>query len=124
MTAVLDRVGRMDPARSGHCFEMTDHRPHGIPPSQLADDDLRREVAHLHETRHDTLLSGSESALQTHTERMLALEQEFMRRFPAEAAPDPLRTRAGSRAAEGRGAEGRGTEGRGTAGHAEPHHPR
>ncbi len=28
---------------------------------------------------------------------MLALEEEFVRRFPEDAAPDPLRTRAGSR---------------------------
>lgn len=69
----------------------------GIAPAQLDDDDLRRELAHLHETRHDTLLGGSESALTTHTERMLALEHEFILRFPAEGAPDPRRTRAGSR---------------------------
>jgi hypothetical protein len=75
---------------------MTD-RSHGIPPTELADDDLRREVAHLHHTRHDTLLGGSEDALEAHTKRMLALEQEFLRRF----APDPMRTRAGSRAAAG-----------------------
>ena len=79
---------------------MTD-RSHGIPPTELADDDLRREVANLHHTRHDTLLGGSEDALEAHTKRMLELEQEFLRRFPAEAAPDPMRTRAGSRAAAG-----------------------
>jgi hypothetical protein len=32
---------------------------------------------------------------------MLALEQEFIRRFPEEAAPEPLRTRAGSRREQG-----------------------
>jgi hypothetical protein len=79
---------------------MTD-RPHGVPPDQLTDEDLRRELAHLHATRHDTVLAGSESALDTHTRRMLALEQEFIRRFPEEAAPDPLRTRAGSRHEQG-----------------------
>jgi uncharacterized protein DUF6158 len=76
-------------------------REHGVAPADLDDDDLRREVAHLHETRHDTLLGGSEDALQAHTHRMLALEEEFLRRFPAEGAPDPLRTRAGSREAAG-----------------------
>ena len=40
---------------------------------------------------------GTEDALEHHTERMLALETEFLRRFPQESAPDPLRTRAGSR---------------------------
>ncbi len=74
-------------------------RPEGIPASDLDDDDLRRELRHLHDTRHDTLTGGSESALETHTERMLALEQEFLRRFPAEGAPDPARTREGSRRA-------------------------
>lgn len=74
---------------------------HGIDPAALSDDDLRREVEHLHETRHDTLLGGSEDALQAHTTRMLALEAEFLRRFPADSAPDPMRTRAGSRRAAG-----------------------
>ena len=72
-------------------------QPRGIDPSALADDDLRRELKHLHETRHDTVLGGSEDALENHTRRMLDLEAEFLRRFPQEGAPDPLRTRAGSR---------------------------
>lgn len=79
---------------------MSDHS-HGVPPEKLADHDLRREMQHLHETRHSTVLDGTEDALAAHTERMLALEQEFLRRFPAEAAPDPARTRAGSRRAAG-----------------------
>jgi hypothetical protein len=79
---------------------MTD-RAHGVPPDQLTDEDLRRELAHLHATRQDTVLAGSESALDTHTRLMLALEQEFIRRFPEDAAPDPLRTRAGSRHEQG-----------------------
>jgi hypothetical protein len=70
---------------------------HGIAPEQLADNDLRREVVRLHETRHETMLHGSEDAFETHTRRMLELESEFIRRFPAESAPDPQRTRAGSR---------------------------
>lgn len=77
------------------------HHPDGVPPQQLTDDDLAREVAYLHETRHETFLNGSEDALAAHTTRMLALEEEFLRRFPAAAAPDPLRTRAGSREAAG-----------------------
>ena len=75
---------------------MAEH-PKGIDPADLTDDDLRREVTHLHETRHETMLNGSEDALDHHTRRMLELEAEFLRRFPAEGAPDPLRTRAGSR---------------------------
>lgn len=82
--------------RIGEPAPVSDHDL-GVPPGRLTDDDLRRELAHLHETRHDTVLAGSESALETHTRRMLALEAEFVRRLPAEAAPDPLRTRAGRR---------------------------
>jgi hypothetical protein len=85
---------------------MTD-RSHGIDPAELADDTLRRELTHLHETRHDTVLGGSESALRAHTERMLALEREFLTRFPAEGAPDPRRTRAGSRENAGQPVPGR-----------------
>ena len=77
------------------------NRTHGIPAGELTDQDLRRELEHLHETRHGTLLNGSESALEAHTVRMLALESEFLQRFPADGAPDPARTRAGSRAAAG-----------------------
>jgi hypothetical protein len=79
---------------------MSDH-PNGIPGHDLTDDDLRRELHHLHETRHETLLGGSEDALETHTRRMLELEREFLQRFPQESAPDPARTRAGSRARSG-----------------------
>ena len=75
----------------------------GQPPSDLTDDDLERELRHLHETRHETFLNGSADALQAHTERMLALEQEFATRFRDRTRPDPMRTRAGSRAADGRG---------------------
>jgi hypothetical protein len=85
---------------------MTNPTP-GIDPRALEDDDLRREVQHLHDTRHDTLIGGSESALEHHTERMLALEQEFLRRFPEEGAPDSRRTRAGSRDEAGQPVPGR-----------------
>jgi hypothetical protein len=76
-------------------------QPRGIDPAALADDDLRRELKHLHDTRHDTVLNGSEDALEHHTRRMLDLEAEFLRRFPQESAPDPRRTRAGSRSEAG-----------------------
>lgn len=77
------------------------HHPEGIDPGRLSDDDLAREVSHLHQTRHDTFLEGSEDALEAHTSRMLTLEAEYLRRFPDRAAPHPLRTRAGSRSAAG-----------------------
>lgn len=79
---------------------MTD-TTHGVLPADLDDEAVVRELAHLHTTRHDTFLGGSEDALEAHTARMLGLEAEFLRRFPDRVVPDPLRTRAGSRAAAG-----------------------
>ena len=66
----------------------------GVPASDLNDDDLERELAHLHETRHETFLHGTEDALDNHTERMFALEKEYLRRFPDRVVPDPQRVRA------------------------------
>ncbi len=77
------------------------HHPHGIDPPDLSDDDLNRELAQLHQTRAQTFAGGSPSALESHTERMLMLEAEHMRRFPRKEHVDPSRTRAGSRAAAG-----------------------
>jgi hypothetical protein len=68
----------------------------GIPASDLADDDLDRDLAHLHETRRETFLHGGEESLNVHTSRMLELETEFRRRFPERVAPDPARLRATS----------------------------
>lgn len=73
----------------------------GVDPAELADEDLEREVTHLHDTRHDTFMNGSEDALEHHTTRMLALEQEYLRRFPEKSAPDASRVRASRRAAAG-----------------------
>ena len=95
----------------GHSRRMTDASPtdrsRGIPPKNLSDDDLVREVTHLHETRHDAMRGASESAFEAHTERMLALEREYLRRFPEDSAPDPLRTRAGARENAGQPVPGR-----------------
>ena len=76
----------------------------GVPATELDDSALERELEHLHETRHETFLNGSSDALEAHTERMLELEQEYARRFPERTDPDQLRTREGSREADGRGA--------------------
>jgi len=75
----------------------------GMPASELEDSTLERELEHLHETRHETFMNGSADALEVHTERMLELEQEYARRFPQRTSPDQLRTREGSREADGRG---------------------
>jgi hypothetical protein len=68
----------------------------GVPPEQLSDADLERELAHLHETRHDTFLHGSEDSLYFHTLRTGELEQEYLRRNP-DRVIDARRTRHGSR---------------------------
>ena len=72
----------------------------GVPAESLADDALDRELAHLHETRHDTFLHGSDDALEFHTRRTQELEAEYLRRNP-DRVPDARRTRAGSRQLSG-----------------------
>jgi hypothetical protein len=72
----------------------------GVPAEKLSDEDLERELAHLHETRHDTFLHGSEDALQFHTTRMNELEQDYLRRNP-DRVIDARRTRHGSRELSG-----------------------
>lgn len=69
----------------------------GILPTELSDEDVRRELKHLYATRWETLNNGSESSFDTHTRRMHQLEGEFLRRFPAGSTTDPMRTRAGRR---------------------------
>lgn len=73
----------------------------GIPPADLSDADLERELRHLYETRADTFFGGSQQALDMHTRRMLELEREYAERFPDRTAPDAMRTREGSRARAG-----------------------
>jgi Family of unknown function (DUF6158)/Protein of unknown function (DUF2795) len=68
----------------------------GVPADQLTDDDLLRELADLHRTRHDTLRHGSDQALARHTERSAELEAEYLRRYP-EREVDPQRLRSGAR---------------------------
>jgi len=72
----------------------------GIPPAELDDDDLLREMTHLHETRTQTLLHGSMDALVAHTARTQALEDEYLRRNP-DRQVDPERLRSGARARAG-----------------------
>ena len=68
----------------------------GIAARDLPDEALERELEHLHETRHDTFLHGSEDALSFHTLRTQELEQEYLRRNP-DRVVDARRTRAGNR---------------------------
>jgi uncharacterized protein DUF6158 len=73
-------------------------RPGGIPAADLEDEDLKRELHHLYETREETFFHGSGDAFEIHTERMLELEQEYALRRPQDTKADPARTRTGSRA--------------------------
>ncbi|MEU0571568.1 DUF6158 family protein [Nonomuraea sp. NPDC005983] len=68
----------------------------GIDPRELDDHDLLRELRHLHATRTDTFLHGSDDALATHTSRTNELESEYLRRYP-ERQVDPERLREGAR---------------------------
>lgn len=79
----------------------------GVPPKELDDGELRRELHQLWETRPETIFTGSAQAVETHTRRMLELEGEFMDRFAEETAPAPGRTRRGARARSGQAPDGR-----------------
>jgi hypothetical protein len=73
----------------------------GISAAQLNDEDLMREMQHLHETRHSAVLHASDDALETHTRRMLELEAEYKRRDPdRDVDPDRLRSGARERAGQ------------------------
>jgi hypothetical protein len=72
----------------------------GIPGAELSDEDLDRELEHLHETRHDVFLHGSQQSLEHHTWRTTDLECEYLRRHP-ERDVDPERLRAGARLRSG-----------------------
>jgi Family of unknown function (DUF6158) len=54
----------------------------GIAATELSDDDLMRELAQLHRTRHETLLHAPTQALERHSERTTELELEYLRRWP------------------------------------------
>src|SRR3954467_13840133 len=59
---------------------MTD-RP-GIPARELSDEELERQGGHAPPMRHRGFLHGTAEQFRTHTERMLELEQEYLRRHP------------------------------------------
>jgi uncharacterized protein DUF6158 len=61
---------------------MTDPVPTGRPASELSDEELESQGKQLHDSRNWVFLHGSAAAFETHTKRMLELEQEYIRRFP------------------------------------------
>ncbi|MCG5212062.1 DUF6158 family protein [Streptosporangium soli] len=68
----------------------------GIDPRELPEEDLLRELAHVHLMRNETFRHGSDDALDNHTVRTRELETEYLRRHP-EREIDPLRLREGAR---------------------------
>ncbi len=67
------------------------------PSEALSEEDLLRELGHLHETRTETLRHGSDDALAAHTIRTRELEDEYLARHPGREI-DPQRLRSGARA--------------------------
>ncbi|MFE1439570.1 DUF6158 family protein [Streptomyces sp. NPDC058739] len=93
----------------------------GVDPGRLDDQQLMKELATIHRTRHDTLLYGSNDALRVHNERMAQLEGEYLRRNPgrsviASRTRDGARDRATAGRATGApvGKWGPGSDGAGT----------
>ena len=54
----------------------------GVPARELSDEELERQGVHAHAMRHWVFLHGTADQFRTHTERMLELEQEYLRRHP------------------------------------------
>lgn len=61
---------------------MNDMVPTGRPASELSDEELEQQGKQLHDSRNWMFLHGSAAQFETHTKRMLELEQEYLRRFP------------------------------------------
>jgi hypothetical protein len=54
----------------------------GRPARELTDEELEQQGTHAHATRNWVFLHGTAEQYQRHTERMLELEQEYLRRHP------------------------------------------
>jgi hypothetical protein len=54
----------------------------GRPAAELTDTELERQGTHAHATRNWVFLHGTAEQFARHTERMLELEQEYLRRHP------------------------------------------
>ena len=76
----------------------------GRPVTELDDTELERQGTQAHATRNWVFLHGTAEQFDQHTHRMLALEQEYLRRYPHRTwqgtphtpAPDPLRAVLGA----------------------------
>ena len=56
--------------------------PTGRPAAELSDEELATQGKQLHDSRNWVFLHGSAAQFETHTRRMLELEQEYLTRFP------------------------------------------
>jgi hypothetical protein len=54
----------------------------GRPARELSDEELEQQGTHAHATRNWVFLHGTAEQYSRHTERMLELEQEYLRRHP------------------------------------------
>ena len=54
----------------------------GVPAGELSDAELARQGTQAHATRNWVFLHGTAEQFRNHTDRMLELEQEYLRRFP------------------------------------------
>lgn len=65
----------------------------GRPARELTDEELEQQGTHAHATRNWVFLHGTAEQYERHTERMLELEREYLRRHPKRtwqgAADDP-----------------------------------
>lgn len=74
--------------------------PSGRPAAELTDSELETQGKQLHDTRNWVFLHGSAAQFETHTRRMLELEQEYLHRHPKrtwqgsggadDVAPEPV----------------------------------
>ena len=54
----------------------------GVPVRELSDEEIERQGTYAHATRTWVMLHGTAEQFRHHTERMLELEQEYIRRHP------------------------------------------
>ncbi len=54
----------------------------GVPAGELSEEDLEQQGIQAHATRHWVFLHGTREQFDTHTQRMLELENEYLRRHP------------------------------------------
>jgi Family of unknown function (DUF6158) len=62
--------------------EPSSTKPMGVPAHELSDAELAQQGTQAHASRNWVFLHGSAEQFRRHTDRMLELEQEYLRRFP------------------------------------------